>query len=225
MNPLEGIQAVSFDVGGTLIDPWPSVGHVYAAAAQEMGLPSFDPAWLNGRFATAWRNRTDFNYSREAWASVVVNTFGGSVDDFGLNTRFFQRLYETFTEPRVWRVYEDVHPTLSALRQHGLALAVISNWDDRLRPLLRNLRLDAFFQVIEVSVESGFHKPDPEIFRRAVRALRLPARAILHAGDSIREDFEGAQAAGLGAILLNRTALSPSAHEIFSLAALTEGIR
>jgi phosphoglycolate phosphatase-like HAD superfamily hydrolase len=47
------IQAVTFDVGGTLIDPWPSVGHVYAAVAAEHGLTGVDPESLNVRFAAA----------------------------------------------------------------------------------------------------------------------------------------------------------------------------
>src|ERR1041385_8799653 len=78
------LKAVSFDVGGTLIDPWPSVGHVYAAVAAESGLPAYDPAVLTAQFVAAWRAKATFDSSRAAWASLVVSTFGGSEGEFGL---------------------------------------------------------------------------------------------------------------------------------------------
>ena len=55
MNPLSGIQAVTLDVGGTLIEPWPSVGHVYAEIAARFGAPGHAPALLNRQFGEAWR--------------------------------------------------------------------------------------------------------------------------------------------------------------------------
>src|ERR1051326_9281154 len=82
------IRAITFDVGGTLIDPWPSVGHVYAAVAAESGLPAYDPAVLNAQFVAAWRAKANFDYSRAAWASLVVSTFAGSEGEFGLMRRF-----------------------------------------------------------------------------------------------------------------------------------------
>src|SRR5690242_10554818 len=126
-----GIQAVSFDVGGTLIDPWPSVGHVYAAVAAEAGFPPYDPVLLNAQFAAAWRAKSNFNYTPAAWAELVVRTFSGPPDRFGLSTPLFQQLYDRFVEAAVWRIYEDVRPSLQALQRGGIKLAVISNWDDR----------------------------------------------------------------------------------------------
>ncbi len=41
------IRAVTFDVGGTLIEPWPSVGHVYAEVAARHGVAAIDVATLN----------------------------------------------------------------------------------------------------------------------------------------------------------------------------------
>jgi putative hydrolase of the HAD superfamily len=220
----EHVQAVSFDVGGTLIDPWPSVGHVYAAVAAEAGLAACDPAVLTAQFVAAWKSKVDFDCTREAWARLVVRTFGGSEEEFGPRTAFFERLYNRFTEASAWRIYPDVLPTLRALRDRGLKLAAISNWDDRLRPLLRNLELDRWFAVVEVSAESGFHKPAPEIFRRAAQALDLPASSVLHVGDSRTEDLQGAQAAGFQALLLARHRASGAPEEIASLSEVVKRI-
>ena len=49
-----GIKAVTFDAGGTLLEPWPSVGAIYAAVAEEFGYPHLAPERLNSAFAAAW---------------------------------------------------------------------------------------------------------------------------------------------------------------------------
>ena len=67
------IRVISFDAGGTLLAPWPSVGSVYAAGAKALGLGDCDPQGLNARFAVAWRRARDFDYSRAAWSGVVAD--------------------------------------------------------------------------------------------------------------------------------------------------------
>lgn len=223
MKAWAGVQALSVDVGGTLIEPWPSVGHVYAAVAREVGVGDFDPESLNTQFVAAWRGKAQFDYTRAAWADLVVNTCGGTPTEFGVDSVFFNRVYNRFTQADVWRVYDDVRPVLEAFAGRGYKLAAISNWDERLRPLLRNLNLDRYFDAIEVSGESGFHKPHPEIFHRAARALGVRPGNILHVGDSRAEDLEGAKAAGLHARLLRRGAAADGPEQIASLRELVVG--
>ena len=213
------IQAVTFDVGGTLIDPWPSVGHVYADVAARNGFRDLDPEELNRRFGEAWRAKANFDYSRAAWSEIVAKTFygsGGSAEEIS----FFPDLYERFTAPDVWRVYDEVEGTLGRLKQCGMKLGVISNWDERLRPLLKDLKLDHFFEVILVSAELGEQKPSAAIFQKVLQELHLPAQAVLHVGDSPQEDVEGARRAGLHAVRVNRSGRGVAPGEIGSLAEL-----
>ena len=60
------------------------------------------------------------------------------------------------------------------------------------------------FDVILSSAEVGYKKPDPRIFRDALTRLGTSPGQTLHVGDSIDNDFRGAQAAGLGALLIDR---------------------
>jgi len=214
------IQAVTFDVGGTLIEPWPSVGHAYAEVAARYGQTQLDPELLNRRFLAAWQERpAGFDYSRAAWAEIVARTLAGS-SPLANDGAYFAELYEHFATAKPWRVYEDVRPTLAALRRQGLKLAAISNWDRRLRPLLHNLDLAPAFDLIVISAEQGIHKPAPGIFARAVAALGVPASAALHVGDSAEEDLLGARQAGLQALRLDRAAAALDDHTITSLRAL-----
>lgn len=214
------IRAVTFDVGGTLIEPWPSVGHVYAEVAARFDLGTLEPATLNHQFAKAWKSRGPFDYSRRAWQELVNQTFAGLVagtpgDDF------FAAVYRQFEEPSVWRVFDDVFPALAELKARGFKLAVLSNWDERLRPLLARLDLFNGFDTVIISHEAGHTKPAPEIFLKAAAALELPSDAILHVGDSAREDVSGAQSVGMPALLLDRRSSQVTATSLPSLGSLS----
>ncbi len=197
------IQAVTFDAGGTLFKPWPSVGHVYARVAAAHGGLELAPESLNERFARAWRARKNFGYSLGEWAGLVDATFAGLVVR-PPSESFFPALYEEFARGNAWRVFEDARPALRRVRAMGLKIAVISNWDERLRPLLAELELGTEFDAVVVSGEEGVHKPARAIFAAAARRLGVSESAILHVGDSRVEDYEGALAAGCHALLLDR---------------------
>jgi dihydrofolate synthase/folylpolyglutamate synthase len=201
-HALSGIRAVTFDVGGTLIEPWPSVGRVYAEVAARHGVKVAAEA-LDRQFALAWAARKDFRYSVSDWSKLVQQTFAGLVAR-PPDANLFGALYRHFASAAPWRIFDDVTPCLRELKRRGLKLGIISNWDNRLRPLLRELQLDSYFDSIIISGEAGSQKPDPRIFQAAAAQLNAPPEAILHIGDSSSEDVAGARAAGLQALLLTR---------------------
>src|SRR5436305_14139793 len=73
------IKAITFDVGGTLIEPWPSVGHVYAEVASRHELNGISPESLNRKFAAAWRTQKNFKHTHSEWAELVKVTFQGLI--------------------------------------------------------------------------------------------------------------------------------------------------
>ena len=196
------IEAITFDVGGTLIEPWPSVGDVYASVARTHGF-SVSPETLNRQFRAGWKRRRDFRHRRLDWAQLVAETFAGTIPP-GAHDTFFDELYDRFRAPDVWRVFDDVRPTLREWRGRGCKLGIISNWDERLRPLLEDLNLTPSFDVTIISHEVGHLKPAHAIFAEAARRLEMPAGTILHVGDSMAEDIQGAKAAGMNAVWLDR---------------------
>jgi putative hydrolase of the HAD superfamily len=201
--PGSTIRAITFDVGGTLIECWPSVGHIYAHEAARHGFVDFSPKLLNQRFALAWRQLRSFHHTRSEWAAVVDATFEGLTPQ-SPNETFFPSLFERFAQAEAWRVYDDVLPTLNALVSRGVKLGILSNWDDRLRPLLRQMKLDGYFKTIVVSCEVGAPKPDRAIFLEAASKLQVAPEAILHVGDNVESDIQGAKAAGFRALQICR---------------------
>ena len=198
------VEAVVFDVGGTLIDPYPSVGDIYADVASNLGYANLDVERLNDRFAKAWSAKGDFQYNESNWERLVIQTFDGLVSETECRS-MFPTIYQRFEDPDVWKIHADVMPTLDDLAGRGFRLGIVSNWDTRLRPLLESLRLEGFFELIIVSCDIGFTKPSPVIFEHTISKLGLPPDRILHVGDQHDEDVQGAQAAGLSAFQVDRS--------------------
>jgi FMN phosphatase YigB (HAD superfamily) len=78
MNRLGGIRAVCFDVGGTLITPWPSVGHLYAEVAAQHGVPDASLELFNHRFRAVWARRNQPHHTRQQWQELVDEVFAGA---------------------------------------------------------------------------------------------------------------------------------------------------
>ncbi len=202
-RPTGAIRAITFDVGHTLLEPAGSVGHVYAEVAARHGSSGLDPAELNRRFHAAFAALGWVANTREDWAQIVDATFAGLVA-MPPRATFFPELFDRFGQRSAWLMYDDVMPALNALVQRGVRLGIISNWDERLRPLLAAFELANRFEVTVISCEAGCSKPEPEIFRSAIRQFELPAGEILHVGDSWTADVQGARAVGMRSVQISR---------------------
>jgi len=139
----------------------------------------------------------------EFWR-LFLNRVRRYLDGGAVSVKSFGRLAAYFRDSRSWAIYEDVPGTLDHLERRGILLAVVSNWDSHLPELLEGLGLARRFRAVLVSAIEGTGKPDPEIFRRACARMGVALEEALHVGDSLREDYEGAQKAGLSALLLDR---------------------
>src|SRR5690606_5084401 len=157
------------------------------------------------RFQDAWSAIPSFAHTRADWERLVDQVFDGLIHP-PPSTTFFPELYAEFGRAAAWRLFDDVFPVLDALAARGVDLGIVSNWDERLRPLLEELRLSRYFNCIVISCETGFTKPSRVMFEEALRLLGRPASAVLHVGDGLAEDFGGARNAGLAALHLRRDA-------------------
>jgi putative hydrolase of the HAD superfamily len=89
------------------------------------------------------------------------------------------------------------------LHSRGLKLAIASNFDTRLRPVLEGFAKSRYLDQIVISSEVGWRKPAPQFFEELARRMQCQPAEILFVGDHLNNDYEGAQAAGLRAVLLD----------------------
>jgi putative hydrolase of the HAD superfamily len=116
---------------------------------------------------------------------------------------YFDELYAEFERPGIWECYPEVASVLDRLAP-DFTLAVMSNFDGRLRSVLNHLGLNALFSEIIISSEVGAEKPHPWIFEETARRLALAPEEILHVGDDPDADWRGAEAAGYQVFELKR---------------------
>jgi putative hydrolase of the HAD superfamily len=214
------IKAVFFDAAGTLIKPARRVGESYAAIAAKHGKDVL-ASDITERFRVcfdlaprlAFPGATEHSLSaleRDWWKQLVARVF----EPWGLFERFeeyFAELFAYFAEPQAWVLYPEVSETLSALKQRGVILGVISNFDSRLVRVLNGLGAGSSFEEIFVSSRVGYAKPDPRIFHAALNRHGLKPENAIHVGDSETNDLHGANNAGLRGVLIDRdNGISPA---------------
>lgn len=187
------VRAVFVDAAGTLLRPREPVGVTYARAARLRG-HRCDPVEVEGRFRDAWRARQHQSQAgdgRAFWAPLVAEAVG--VEDDAL----FEALYDWYSRPRAWWVDTEALRVLGDLSRAGIRIAILSNWDLRLRELFHRFALDRLFSALVVSAEHGVDKPDPRIFEIACRVVGVAPREAIHVGDDAEKDVAGASHAGL----------------------------
>ena len=207
------IRALLFDAAGTLIEPAEAVADVYARHAAGFGLDlkttaireafrhafgsSGDPAWEQHPEGDA--------AEREWWRQIVRLTLERSSgrplpDEVAADC--FEALFAHYDSSAAWRVFPEVVEVVDQAGREGFRVAVVSNFDRRLHRVLEECGLS--FEFVLTSADARSRKPDPSIFRQALKRLGLSPDEVLHAGDSAAADGAGARAAGIEPYLLER---------------------
>jgi putative hydrolase of the HAD superfamily len=206
------IRAVVFDVGGTLVYPADPVGETYAKFARPHGVKlSADDADI--AFREAMKNSSprakgtipiDGN-DRAWWKQVVRRSLPESAfTDPKAFEIFFEEVYLYFAKPEAWGVYPEVNEVLEDLRDRGVDLVALSNWDQRLHTVLDGHGLGEWITQRFISTELGWEKPDPAIYRHVSDVLRIPPECLLSVGDDAKNDVEGPRKAGWKAVQIER---------------------
>jgi putative hydrolase of the HAD superfamily len=215
------LRVVFFDGAGTLFHTREPAGLSYAKIAESFGLRA-DERLVSDSFRRAFTAAPGLAFGagheaarlrqleREWWHRLVRSTFAG-LGDFADFDAYFDALFAFFADPANWTCDPDAPVLLTALRESGLGLGVISNFDYRIYAILGALGLSRHFDSITISSEAGYAKPAPEIFRMALQRHSSRADQALHIGDSEALDVAGAHAAGVAAVLVDPNSVGPDA--------------
>jgi putative hydrolase of the HAD superfamily len=111
---------------------------------------------------------------------------------------------ETLMSAIRFTAFPDAVPALSGLRERGLRLVCVSNWDCALPEVLERCGLASHVDGTVTSASAGARKPDPAIFAPALELAGCEPAEALHVGDTAEEDVEAARAAGIRALLIDR---------------------
>lgn len=207
------LGAVFFDVGNTLLYPYPSVsevvrqilaeeGHIRDLSAIDAYMPLVDE-YYEDRYRsddTFWTNEDETSAVWVGMYSLLCRKLEIHADAECIA----KRVYDEFGRADRWRAYDDVRPAFEQLKSRGIRLGLISNWDRRLSGLMEGLDLSPLLDVVVSSAEVGLHKPDPRIFELACARLGVTPEQAAHVGDHHYADVLGATAVGMIPVLIDR---------------------
>lgn len=208
-------RAVFFDAGDTILAPHPSFpelfvmmmaeeGHVLkvkeAEKALEEGLDvayhaleeSHRPAWSTSREDSIWY-----------WGTVYQTALGR----LGISERvqeLSELIYHRFTSYENYRLFPDAIPVLEKLRDAGLHVGLISNFEEWLEGMLIEWEIAHLFDSMLISGKEGIEKPDPKIFEAALERAAVESRDAVYVGDNPTIDVAGALGVGMVPVLIDR---------------------
>ncbi|MDX6522577.1 MAG: putative hydrolase of the superfamily [Gaiellales bacterium] len=196
-------RAVLLDAYGTLIRLDDPVGRLRRSAAARLGADvsrtqavaairaEIEHYAANCQSA---RDRASLDALRRDCAAVVMGQLGLAAGS--------EPSLAVLSDAIALRAYPDAAAALAMLRRRGLATAVVSNGDCSLADALEQNGLSV--DVVVDSATAGAAKPDPRIFQAALARLALAPSQALHVGDSEDTDGDGARAAGIDVVIIDR---------------------
>jgi len=212
---LSEIKAIFFDVGATLLAPATDEGVTFTRLARELGI-TIDPAeviakvpLMYGLYEQLYEQDDSFwddeNRARAIWIEMYEYMASMLGIPPQLRRGLADTVYQYYFSSEAWKLFDDVLPTLEMLRQSGLRLGIISNWDQTLTEIIEGLDIAPYFETIISSADVRLHKPLPEIFQLALDNLDVGASEAMHVGDHLYADAAGAARMGMTPVLLDRS--------------------
>lgn len=206
-------RACLIDALGTMVRLLPPWEHLGAAAVRDVPRERVRAAFeAEMRFYAAnserGRDAASLAALREEAAAVLSAGLGHEVGVAAMMSaiRF---------EP-----YPDAAPALAAMREGGMRIVCVSNWDYELDAVLERIGLAPALDGVVTSAAAGARKPDPAIFDAGLEIAGCDAAGAIHVGDS-DEDVEGARAAGIDVLRIDRE----GGADVSSLAEMVERVK
>lgn len=208
---VKAARCIALDAVGTVIRPDPPASIAYWLRGQKYGA-ALDEATVRKRIRRAFneieaadrRFRLETSEEREVerWRTIVHEVFRELPEE--TRDHLFEELFEYFSHGAAWSLYDDARAIIPVLRNEGKRLILASNFDSRLQRVLQELGIAAWFDAVIISSHVGWRKPARQFFEAIVKRCKCEPEATLYVGDDYENDYVGATAAGLNAVLVDR---------------------
>lgn len=208
-----GIRAVLFDWGGTVVRDDSLVLGAPSAAVANYVRKRLDYQLADDEFERAFQavlpdykpgvTETAPHLSRLLGAAFTWLGLGVGASDVEACARlFFQESTHGMS------VYDDARALLASLRYRDYRTGVVTNAifpASLFAPKVNELGLAGYLDTFVSSADVGLAKPNPSPFLKALADLKVEPQDALFVGDMLATDIAGARAAGMRAVLLERT--------------------
>ena len=205
-GPFSGTKAVCFDLGNTLIEFGPrqiALQHAHLTAKLTDMFGSCDPGRLkeirDRQIVAPYSDHYRENDVEDCCRELIEEIYSVDASDEQVTALANER-YQSFVD--MIEVSEEVLSLLGTLGEH-YRLALLSNFPcgRSIRDVLEKLGMSDYFEVIVVSGEVGWIKPDPRPYESLLEQLGENPANCVYIGDNWLADVQGAKRMGMKAIL------------------------
>lgn len=220
-------KVVTFDCAQTLLEVDYSLRRYIADCCAHAGieLPLHGPSVHEQMYNERLREYVQVNMTRdhEACNQWWLTLYRDWLNALDLDPAGAEKILEASREigfgkeSVLFKLYDDVRPTLARMKEMGVRVGVLSNWDYTLHLALQGAGIYDEFELIVASLEYGVEKPDPRLFQVVVDHFGVAPEEVLHVGDLVEDDLEGARGAGMRGVLIDRSRTnseSPWLHDL-----------
>ena len=225
------IKAVFFDFYNTVGRFWPPREELQATACSEFGIEvtpegvevgyGLADAYMareSARLPLRERGRQGVKDFFAEYQRLILQGAGVEVS-LDLSLKISARLRQLSYG---YALFDDVLPTLDALKQRGLTLGLLSNNEGDMGKVSEELGLSRYMDFTITSADVGASKPHPPIFIEALRMAQSEPSEAMHVGDQFDTDVKGALAMGIHPVLLDRDRLSEDSPDFPRIEGLGE---
>ena len=225
------IKAISFDFYNTLVRFWPPLDEIQQASCRELGLQVSKEAINRGySVADVYFNEENATRPLATRTEVERSAFFGRYEQIILENAglpvsldLAKQIWKlAMSVPKDFITFEDVIPSLSALRSAGYRLGVLSNLRRDMDSLCEHLGLAPYLDFCVSSTDAGAEKPHAPIFLAALKQMAAAPGETVHVGDQYCSDVLGARAVGMHSVLIDRGGLNTQVNDCPKIGSLAE---
>jgi len=204
------VETVLLDAGGVLLDlDYPFLRRLLQARGRAATLDDLSRGEALARVEIQRRVRSGGKV-REVWRDYFHILLGHAKVPGGLHEEIIDTLWEAHDRFGLWTVaIPGALSTVRQLREQGLRLGVVSNAEGQVERDLAAAGYEGLFHTVVDSALVGVEKPDPRIFEIALERIGGKPETCIFMGDVPAVDVEGARAADIAPVLLDRHDLYP----------------
>eukprot|EP01112_Ceratiomyxa_fruticulosa_P011952 TRINITY_DN3292_c0_g1_i1.p1 TRINITY_DN3292_c0_g1~~TRINITY_DN3292_c0_g1_i1.p1 ORF type:complete len:271 (-),score=48.60 TRINITY_DN3292_c0_g1_i1:135-947(-) len=226
---LKNKKLITFDATGTLFKMIGGVGQQYKETFTKHGIrhllgtdetkPANMEKVIEENFRKSWvymskkypcfgfPTRTSFDWWKELGTLTLEGA--GYENKKEVTDKLFVELYNHFKTKEPWVLFPEVKDVLEELKKKGYVLGVVSNFDERLYPILDAFNIREYFvhngnSLVVCSGEVGFEKPQQGVFMEALKRANISPDKTIHVGDDIEKDGIGPASLGISTFIIKR---------------------
>jgi HAD superfamily hydrolase (TIGR01662 family) len=222
-NTYNSIQAVFFDLDGTLRHSVPTGGDVFSDYVRTLGAQITQEdrlravRWEHLYWANSEDLRNDLlahsGESEKFWIEYSRRRLIALGLSPALSGEFAPQVSAHMgAEYKPESIVPDeARRMLAQLKESGYLLAVLSNREQPFVELLDDHNIGEFFDFSIAAGEVNTYKPDPGLFEHALKRANVTAEQAIYVGDNYFADVVGSRRAGLKPVLYDPLGVFPEA--------------